>query len=541
MSQVEKHIDIFPTEKDIPGGLIFDGELNQDAYLVNGELETWTGNHQEVYSPLQIKRNEHQEPVRIGSYPLLDKSAAMEVLSAAEASFNQGRGLWATMKMEDRIQHLVEFVERMNQKREEIVKLLMWEIGKTQKDSGKEFDRTIKYIYDTIEELKDLDRDSSKFEIEEDVVAHIRRTPLGIVLCMGPFNYPLNETFATLIPALMMGNSVIFKPPKHGVLLHEPLLEIFRDCFPKGVVNTIYGDGQEVVGPILESGKINVLAFIGSSKVANILKSYHPKPNRLREVYGLEAKNPGIVLKDADLDYSVEECLAGSLSFNGQRCTALKVLFIHSSLIDEFLEKFKQKLEQVKCGMPWEENVMITPLPEENKPEYLEELVIDARQHGAEVLNANGGKRNGTFFTPTALYPVNEKMKVYHEEQFGPVVPIIAFDDVEEPLQYMLDSKYGQQVSIFGNDPDTIAEMVDPLVNQIARVNINSLCQRGPDTFPFTGRKDSAKATLSVFDALRAFSIRSVVAGKYSENNKQIISDILKKRKSNFLSTDYIL
>jgi len=536
MSTEEEIFDIFPAKSDIPEEYFFDEIVNQDFFLINGELRKWQGDQQEVYSPVLLKNNGNSNSVLIGKYPLMDKDTALKALKAAEESFDNGRGKWATMKLKDRIDYLNNFLSRFQKKKDELVKLLMWEIGKPKQESTKEFDRTIRNISDTIEELKRLDSDSSEFKIEENIVAQIRRTPLGIVLCMGPFNFPLNETFATLIPALMMGNSIVFKPPKHGVLLHKPLLKLFQECFPKGVINTIYGRGEEVVAPILESGKVNVLAFIGSSQVANILRSSHPKPNRLTEVYGLEAKNPGIVLNDADLDFSVNECFAGALTFNGQRCTALKVLFVHSSLIDEFLEKFSKKMKDIRFGMPWEKNVVITPLPEEKKVNYLSELLKDAQKHGASIINEDGGKTNKTFLYPAALYPVNDKMKIYHEEQFGPIVPIIPFDSVEEPLQYIQESNYGQQVSIFGKNPDTIAGLIDPLVNQTARVNINSLCQRGPDTFPFTGRKDSAKATLSVFDALRVFSMRSVVAGKNTENNKELISDIAKEDRSNFLS-----
>ncbi len=192
--------------------------------------------------------------------------------------------------------------------------MLMWEIGKSLKDSEKEFDRTIDYIMDTIDALKELDRRSSRFEIKDGIIGQIRRSPLGVVLCMGPFNYPMNE-----------------------------------------------------------------------------------------------------------------------------------------------------------------------------------------------------------------------KMKIYHEEQFGPVIPVLPFNDIEEPLRYIVQSKYGQQVSIFGKNPDEVAKLTDPLVNQVCRVNINSQCQRGPDTFPFTGRKDSAEGTLSVSDALRVFSIRSLFAARENDLNKQIITTILRK------------
>jgi glyceraldehyde-3-phosphate dehydrogenase (NADP+) len=132
-------------------------------------------------------------------------------------------------------------------------------------------------------------------------------------------------------------------------------------------------------------------------------------------------------------------------------------------------------------------------------------------------------------------------MRAYHEEQFGPVVSVLSFDKIDEPIEYMINSSYGQQVSIFGSDPDQIARLIDPLVNQVCRVNINSQCQRGPHTSPFTGRKDSAEGTLSVSDALRVFSIRTLVAAKQTELNKMIITRIVREHKSKFLATDFIL
>src|SRR5208283_3835628 len=132
-----------------------------------------------------------------------------------------------------RIEHMHTFVKKMKDKRDEVVNWLMWEIGKNLGDSRKEFDRTIDYIVDTIDAYKNLDRESSRLRKEGGIYAQIRRGPLGVVLCMGPYNYPLNETFTTLIPALLMGNAVIFKPAKLGVLMISPLLEAFRDSFPK--------------------------------------------------------------------------------------------------------------------------------------------------------------------------------------------------------------------------------------------------------------------------------------------------------------------
>ncbi len=538
---MEQTNSFFPQESEIPKELILTGELEQKHYLINGELKVWSGPVQEVFSPVLIKDATGLKRKRLGSFPILGEKESFEALDAAKQAYDLGRGIWPTMPVKKRIEHMLKFTKMMKEQRAEVVKLLMWEIGKTYKDSEKEFDRTVEYIYDTIEALKNLDRDSSRIEKKNEIYAQIRRGPLGITVCMGPYNYPLNETFALLIPALIMGNVVIFKPAKHGVLLIHPLLNAFRESFPKGVINIVYGHGKDTIAKLMEKGSVDVFSFIGSSKIANVLKKAHPKPNRLRSVLGLEAKNPAIVLQDADLELSVNECILGSLSFNGQRCTALKIIFVHEKIAVAFNALYVQKLEKLKMGMPWQDGVMITPLPEPDKPAYLKELIDDAVSKGASVINKNGGTINESFVHPAVLYPVNSDMRIYHEEQFGPVVPILSFKNSSEPIQYMVDSNFGQQVSIFGTNPEELAELIDPLVNQVCRVNINSQCQRGPDMFPFNGRKDSAEGTLSVFDALRVFSIRTMVAGKEIDLNKKILTDIIEGRKSNFLSTDYIL
>jgi glyceraldehyde-3-phosphate dehydrogenase (NADP+) len=533
-------VTLFPDIQQIPAG-IQPEVLDQRVYLCDGELLPWTGAVTDVYSPVYVNDGNNYHRIRLGSYPEMGPTDMPQVLKAAMNAYNLGRGHWPTMKVRDRIDAIEHFLKKMLLQREVIVRWLMFEIGKNQTDSEAEFDRTVDYIVDTVEAVKTLDRETARLELHSGIYAQVRRGPLGVSLCMGPYNYPLNETFATLIPALIMGNTVIFRPAKFGILLIHPLLEAFQTSFPKGVFNVIYGDGKETAGTLMETGKIDVLAFIGSSRVANILKKQHPHSNRLRSVLGLDAKNPAIILADANLDIAVSECINGALAFNGQRCTALKLIFVHRSLVDEFLRRFCQKVELLKVGLPWEPDAYITPLPEPGKPAYLQELVDDAIAKGARIQNEGGGRSDRSFYFPTVLYPVSKGMRIYAEEQFGPVVPVIAFDSVEEPVDYIVQSHYGQQVSIFSNDADQIASLVDPLINQVCRININTKCQRGPDNYPFNGRKDSAEGTLSVGDALRVFSIRTMVATRDTEENRTLFTEILEGRKSNFLSTDFLL
>ena len=516
----------------------FPNPIHSNKYLVNGVLKPWTGAKAEVYSNIYYKDG---APTLLGSVPDMDTEAANEAINSAVAAFDKGKGDWPTMKVKDRIACMNTFVEKMRPHREEVVRLLMWEIGKTKNDACKEFDRTIDYILDTIEAYKKLDRKSAKFDNESGIFAHIRRSPLGVVLCLGPYNYPLNETFCLLIPALIMGNTTIFKPAKLGVLLITPLLKAFQESFPPGVVNIVFGRGRKIAAPIMQTGFVDVLALIGHSTSAVALQDEHPFKNRLRLILGLEANNPAIILPDTDLDLVVQECISGTLSYNGQRCTALKVLFVHADIVDEFNKRFAEAVDALKFGLPWEDDVFLTPLPEKNKPAYIDGLIKDAVSKGAKILNKRGGELSENYCYPAVLYPVSTDMKVFQEEQFGPVIPIISFTTIDEPLDAIAASQYGQQVSLFGKDTKQLGPLIDILANLVCRVNLNSACQRGPDIYPFTGRKNSAVGTLSVFDALRSFSIRSFVATKDNEYNKEILEKLLASKDSNFISTDYLL
>lgn len=533
--------EIFPLESQIPQAVEI--PKIQGRILVGGKIIDSGFASKPILSPCTV-RNSKGDLVfpEIGSTPQVTSEVFMKAVSAAQKAWESGRGEWPSARMETRVLAITAFKDLLLQKRDLICRLLMWEIAKTWPDAQGEFDRTISYINDTIEAAKQLDRDCSRIQFVDSLMAQIRRAPLGVTLCMGPFNYPLNETFTTLIPALIVGNVVVVKLPRFGQLLWDVLLESFKDCFPEGVVNVVNGAGKDVIGPAVKTGKIDVLAFIGSSQVANQIKQSHPRPHRFRSILGLDAKNPAVILPDADLNIAVSECLKGSLSFNGQRCTALKILFVHKSIVPQFVEKFVSKVDALKCGLPWEKDVSITPLADPHKHQQLAEYMKEAIQNGAKLCNPKrGGDSVGSLFYPAVLSDVSLNSKIAKEEQFGPIVPIVEYDQIQEFEDYVLQSSYGMQASIFGQDSSQIGGLIDVLANQVCRINLNAQCQRGPDVFPFTGRKDSAEGTLSVTDALRSFSIRSMVAAKQDSAGKQVIRGIIEGEHSRFLTTNILL
>jgi glyceraldehyde-3-phosphate dehydrogenase (NADP+) len=532
----------FPSLDEIPAEFRVDPAPYERLVLQDGKIFEWTGACTEVSSPICTRQPDGSlRRTIIGRIPAMEPDDAMAALDAAVRAWDHGRGEWPTASVSKRIAAVEAFTARMEKVRDEVVRLLMWEIGKSLDDSRKEFDRTVEYIRRTVEALKDADRGNSRFTLDTGVIAQVRRSPLGVCLSMGPFNYPLNETYTTLIPALIMGNTVVVKPPKFGALSHQPILHAFAESFPPGVVNFIYGVGSKIIGPIMKSGKVDALAFIGSSRAVKLLKQEHPRPHRLRSILGLDAKNPALVMPDADLDLAVRECVAGALSFNGQRCTGLKLLFVHESIVDSFLEKLSAAVAKLPIGLPWEKGVKLTPLPELNKAASMTAYVQDAVARGARIVNDGGGTACETLFFPAIVYPVTPDADLYTKEQFGPVVPVCSYRDEQEFLDFVAASNYGQQASIFGRNAEKIARLIDPLANQVSRINLNAQCQRGPDTLPFTGRKDSAEGTLSISDALRCFSIRSLVAATADATGRDLIQDIVTHRHSCFLHTDFIL
>lgn len=509
--------------------------LNIDHWLAGGSLHPWTGASLKAISPVLRNRGGELEPRPIGCFPSLGKSEALRTLEAATLSFDHGRGDWATRSLVDRLQCLEPLMQALQEHREALVLGLMWEIGKSLSECRMEFDRTLRDLRKLQVAAHEQDLDGSRLVTDEGVLAQIRRAPLGVVLCLGPYNFPLNETFVMLLPALLAGNSVILKLPRRASIWFGPLLNVFAEMFPPGVINVLFGATENLIPPLMASGKVAALGFVGPSSVANQLKAAHPRPHRLRTVLGLEAKNAAIVLPDADLDLAVRECVKGALAFNGQRCTALKILFVHRSVHEEFSKRFIDALSRLRQGMPWEEGVQLTPLPDLDKVTYLKDLLSDAVKRGATVLNPRGGEAAGTLFRPALVGPVTSTMRLWREEQFGPVVPLALFEEVDEVIHYLVEADTGQQVSLFGEDPATLGALIDPLVNQVCRVNINCKCQRNPDTFPFVGRKDSGEGPLSIPAALDAFSLPTLVAATDQNGNRALLQGVIEGEHSRFL------
>lgn len=488
--------------------------------LLNGKVIPWSGPWERVLSPLLFQE---RGEVEVGRYPLLGEREAAEALASSVAAFEGGRGEWPRTPPRERAERVEHFLRRMREKRETLARLLSWEIAKPYGDALKEVDRTFAYMDNTLEEFRRMQREARFPREGEGIVGRILPTPLGVALCMGPYNYPLYESLTLVLPALLMGNTVLFKLPRKGLLFYNHLLPAFGELFPPGAVNVLSGESSLLCEPLLASGQIDLLAFIGSSRVASRLQNLHPRPHRLRTLLGLEAKNVALLLPGADLRNAAKECLLGALAFNGQRCAALKILFVPKEGVGTFLSLLEERLAELASGMPWQEDVFLTPLADPGRLSYLAELLEDALSKGAKVINRGGGEIRGGIMTPALLSPVDGSMRLYREEQFGPLVPIVPYASVEQVWEYFAGSPFGQQASLFGEDEGELERAVSLLSCQVARINIGCKCQRGPDRFPFTGRRDSAQGVMSAQETLKAFSSPLVVALRSSSGVRGIL------------------
>jgi glyceraldehyde-3-phosphate dehydrogenase (NADP+) len=359
--------------------------------------------------------------VELGPGALATGDDSRAALASAVAAWWGGRGDWPRASTRERVAAVRDFAARALPLRETIATALMWEVGKPYAECLTEFDRTFEYVEKTCAALVALESQSARPETSGGFTARIRRAPLGVTLCLGPYNYALNEVFTLVIPALIMGNPVIIKTPRYGVLANALLAPALAASFPTGVASLLTGDGATIVGPLMESGAIDVLAFIGSQKTAGALLRQHPHPYRLRTVLGMGAKNPAIVLADASVEATAKEIVSGALTFNGQRCTALKQVLVDRKIEGALVDALAAEISRLRVGMPWEDGVTITPLPDPNHPAWLDGLVDEAVERGARVVC--GGAHAATLYEPALVAGVPPSSRLFVEEQFGPVVP----------------------------------------------------------------------------------------------------------------------
>ncbi|HGK9076864.1 TPA: NADP-dependent glyceraldehyde-3-phosphate dehydrogenase [Streptococcus pneumoniae] len=464
--------------------------------LVNGK---WKSSEQEItiYSPI------NQE--ELGTVPAMTQTEADEAMQAARAALPAWRALSAV----ERAAYLHKTAAILERDKEEIGTILAKEVAKGIKAAIGEVVRTADLIRYAAEEglrITGQAMEGGGFEAaSKNKLAVVRREPVGIVLAIAPFNYPVNLSASKIAPALIAGNVVMFKPPTQGSISGLLLAKAFEEAgIPAGVFNTITGRGSEIGDYIIEHKEVNFINFTGSTPIGERIGRLAGMRPIMLELGG---KDAALVLEDADLEHAAKQIVAGAFSYSGQRCTAIKRVIVLESVADKLATLLQEEVSKLTVGDPFD-NADITPVIDNASADFIWGLIEDAQEKEAQALTPI--KREGNLLWPVLFDQVTKDMKVAWEEPFGPVLPIIRVASVEEAIAFANESEFGLQSSVFTNDFKKAFEIAEKL--EVGTVHINNKTQRGPDNFPFLGVKGSGTGVQGIKYSIEAMTnVKSIV------------------------------
>ncbi|VSE99965.1 NADP-dependent glyceraldehyde-3-phosphate dehydrogenase [Streptococcus pneumoniae] len=464
--------------------------------LVNGK---WKSSEQEItiYSPI------NQE--ELGTVPAMTQTEADEAMQAARAALPAWRALSAI----ERAAYLHKTAAILERDKEKIGTILAKEVAKGIKAAIGEVVRTADLIRYAAEEglrITGQAMEGGGFEAaSKNKLAVVRREPVGIVLAIAPFNYPVNLSASKIAPALIAGNVVMFKPPTQGSISGLLLAKAFEEAgIPAGVFNTITGRGSEIGDYIIEHKEVNFINFTGSTPIGERIGRLAGMRPIMLELGG---KDAALVLEDADLEHAAKQIVAGAFSYSGQRCTAIKRVIVLESVADKLATLLQEEVSKLTVGDPFD-NADITPVIDNASADFIWGLIEDAQEKEAQALTLI--KREGNLLWPVLFDQVTKDMKVAWEEPFGPVLPIIRVASVEEAIAFANESEFGLQSSVFTNDFKKAFEIAEKL--EVGTVHINNKTQRGPDNFPFLGVKGSGAGVQGIKYSIEAMTnVKSIV------------------------------
>ncbi|HEU9126244.1 TPA: NADP-dependent glyceraldehyde-3-phosphate dehydrogenase [Streptococcus pneumoniae] len=464
--------------------------------LVNGK---WKSSEQEItiYSPI------NQE--ELGTVPATTQTEADEAMQAARAALPAWRALSAV----ERAAYLHKTAAILERDKEEIGTILAKEVAKGIKAAIGEVVRTADLIRYAAEEglrITGQAMEGGGFEAaSKNKLAVVRREPVGIVLAIAPFNYPVNLSASKIAPALIAGNVVMFKPPTQGSISGLLLAKAFEEAgIPAGVFNTITGRGSEIGDYIIEHKEVNFINFTGSTPIGERIGRLAGMRPIMLELGG---KDAALVLEDADLEHAAKQIVAGAFSYSGQRCTAIKRVIVLESVADKLATLLQEEVSKLTVGDPFD-NADITPVIDNASADFIWGLIEDAQEKEAQALTPI--KREGNLLWPVLFDQVTKDMKVAWEEPFGPVLPIIRVASVEEAIAFANESEFGLQSSVFTNDFKKAFAIAEKL--EVGTVHINNKTQRGPDNFPFLGVKGSGAGVQGIKYSIEAMTnVKSIV------------------------------
>jgi len=433
---------------------------------------------------------------------------AAEIDALMAAAHEQQPG-WAEEPLDARARVMVAAADALEARADELAELLVMEISKARKDARDEVVRSADFIRFTAEEAKRVTGEaqfSDSFPRQSRNKLSISyRVPLGVVLAIPPYNYPINLAVSKIVPGLVAGNAVVLKPPSQGALAGTVLVDIFHQAgVPAGVLHVVTGRGSRIGDLLVQHRLVDMISFTGSSETGHALAK---KAGMIPLLLELGGKDAAIVLVDADLESTAADIVSGAFAYSGQRCTAVKRVLALESIADELVALLEERVRGLSVGDPREDNT-VTPLVDSASAEGAVRMTEQAVAKGARLVT--GGTREGNLVAPTLLDHVTPDMDIAWVEPFAPVLPVIRVKDAAEAVRLANASEYGLQAAIFSRDVD--AAMHLSLSLDVGTVQINGRTARGPDHFPFIGTKSSGMGTQGVRHSIEAMTrLKSMV------------------------------
>jgi acyl-CoA reductase-like NAD-dependent aldehyde dehydrogenase len=449
-------------------------EMGEYGTLIDGQ---WlkTGDAIEVHSPYDD-----------ALVAVVHRAGAKEIQHAIEvatAAFQVTRKL-PTWK---RAEVLMKVSHGIAARREELARTIALEAGKPIRTARLEVDRAAFTFQVASEESKRIYGEIVQLDWlpgAENRVAHIAHVPLGPIVGIAPFNFPLNLVAHKVAPAMAAGNSIILRPasatPLSALKLGEIILEAGWPAGGFGVVPSATKDAA----PLVEDHRIKLLSFTGSPAVGWTLKA---KAGMKRVTLELGGNAGVIVHEDADIKYAAERVAWGGFSYAGQSCISVQRVYISHKVYEDYVDDLVPRVKALVVGDPLDEKTDVGPMIDAGAAERLEQWVTEAKAGGAEILA--GGKRTGTLFEPTLLASIREDMSVSCQEAFGPIVGLYPYTDVHAAIRAVDDSDFGLQAGIFTNDMRLIQEAFDEI--SVGGIMVNDVSTFRMDHMPYGGVKQS--------------------------------------------------
>lgn len=501
-------MDLLIYNKNMPAEdfqIIHDQQTPPNYKYFNGKdwLDSTSGQFNDIISPI--------DGSVVGRIPIVTTA---EIDTVVDGAFKAQKA-WEKTPLYQRVKIVHLAADYIRHHQDYLISVMVTEIGKTYDDSKSEIIRTadlIDYYADEVQSIKGETLDSDNFPgFDKGRICVIERAAQGTILAIAPFNYPVNLSASKIAPALLMGNSVVIKPPTQGGISGIHLARIFQMAgVPENVVVCLTGGGSQIGNYLVAHPKISMVAFTGSSATGMAIASKASMKPLLFECGG---NNPALVLPDADMKLATKEIIKGSFSYAGQRCTAIKYVMATSSVMEKLIPMVLSGMKElINMGDPRSPHTkMVGPIISEKEAQHVKEAINDAVSKGAKILT--GGEIDKAYVQPTVLTDAKPDMMVVASEIFGPVLSFITISSNEEALDIINKSNFGLQACVFTSDEGTGLVLASSI--NVGTVQINGSPQRGPDHFPFLGVKESGVGVQGVRYSLEAMSrLKPVVINK---------------------------